>query len=280
VESVITIETMKLRSPLRFPAVVRGLSLVLLTLAWANVNRAGEMPALLKEAFAKSKDLDDHWAYTETTFAHVKHNGEEATVSTIVRFDPSKPYAEQYTPLKVSGHDPTAKELKEYREKGEQRLKEREAAALKPKKSKEVAAITEAIDPEHIVLKEETASSATYAVPVKKGKMNGIDLSKFELLFLINREKKIVERLTVNLREPMRVKLIANIKSGTILMHFSQVDPNFPPVMTKLEGTLNATLFFKKFSTEADMIRNEYKRVRPFDERFSVEIGALKALDR
>src|SRR5688572_5597604 len=99
---------------------VRTFLVLLVIFGLAGFARA-EIPPLLKEAFANAKDLDDHWAYTQTTVTEVKFSGNPRRVVTIVRFDPSKPYAEQYQPVLVKGHAPTSKDFEEYREKGEKR---------------------------------------------------------------------------------------------------------------------------------------------------------------
>ncbi len=51
-----------------------------------------------------------------------------------MRFDPSKPWPEQYTPLKIEGKSPTGKQLKQYRKRGEKRGEQltREAAPTVP----------------------------------------------------------------------------------------------------------------------------------------------------
>ena len=77
---------------------------------------------LFKDAIKNTQQDTEHWAYTETTIKQIgiskKPEGE-----TIVRFDPSKPWAEQYTPLKIEGKVPTEKQLRQYRERGEKRGK-------------------------------------------------------------------------------------------------------------------------------------------------------------
>ena len=57
--------------------------------------------ALLKDAMKGSAQDTEHWAYTETT--RIQDKKGKKFEETIVRFDPSKPYAEQYTPLKIDG---------------------------------------------------------------------------------------------------------------------------------------------------------------------------------
>ena len=91
------------------------------------------VPPLLLDALTKLSQDFDQWAYTETRTANDtegKTKGE-----TIIRFDPSKPYAEQLTPLKIDGKTPTDKQLKDYQKRGErrgERLAKDEAAGQAP----------------------------------------------------------------------------------------------------------------------------------------------------
>ena len=89
----------------------RFLSALILLGASAGL-RAGEVPrpasadevALLQDAIRNNQQDTEHWAYTETT--QIVASKGSPTGDTVVRFDPSKPYAEQYTPLRVEGRPP------------------------------------------------------------------------------------------------------------------------------------------------------------------------------
>jgi len=77
------------------------------------------VPVLLESALEKISADYDHWAYTQTT---VERNEKGKILKeVVVRFDPSKPYAEQYTPLTINGQAPTAADLKKFRKQGERR---------------------------------------------------------------------------------------------------------------------------------------------------------------
>ena len=70
---------------------------------------APEVPPLLLDALDKVAANFDRWAFTETRMMTDEHGVPQP--ETVVRFDPSKPYAEQYLPLKVNGKPPTGKQL-------------------------------------------------------------------------------------------------------------------------------------------------------------------------
>src|SRR5438270_61831 len=87
----------------------------------ATIGVRAAVPALLDEAVQKVFRDTDRWAYTQEL---VKKDAKGKTLTAaVVRFDPSKPYAQQYTPLLIDGKPPVAADLKEYQRKGEKRGK-------------------------------------------------------------------------------------------------------------------------------------------------------------
>jgi len=82
-----------------------------------------EETALLNDTLKNTAQDPERRAYTESTVVQFG-NGKDRK-ETIVRFDPSKSYEEQYTPLKIEGREPTAKDFKKYRKKGEERGRKR-----------------------------------------------------------------------------------------------------------------------------------------------------------
>ncbi|MEO7600260.1 MAG: hypothetical protein ABIV50_15100, partial [Opitutus sp.] len=126
---------------------------------------SGAVPALLDGALAKYAADYDHWAYTQT----VVERNEKGKVlhEATVRFDPSKPYGEQYTPLKIDGEAPRPGDLKKYRKQGERREK-RLAEAESEGTTAPQKTLGELMDLERAKLVEENAELATFEVPLKK----------------------------------------------------------------------------------------------------------------
>ena len=46
-----------------------------------------------------------------------------------------------------------------------------------------------------------------------------------------------------------------------------------------ITGDATATILFMKFGGSLDLRRTDFKRVRPYSERFGVKIGPMKALE-
>jgi hypothetical protein len=241
------------------------------------------VPPPLLDALTKLSQDFDRWAYTETrtsTDPKGKPKGE-----TILRFDPSKPYGEQYTPLKIDGQPPTEKQLKEYQKRGEkrgQRLERDEAEGKTP--SNEVGRFringdNAPIDLARATVVSETATSVTYNVPLRRDEKTTLPVEKFELLARVNKERHAFENIAMRLRDSFRMKLVVKVQSGDANIDFTVVDPKFVPVMSSISGEASASVMFMKFGGAFALKRTEFQRVKPYSEKFGVKIGPMKALD-
>lgn len=252
----------------------------------ASPGRAAEpeIPAQLEKALVNSSREDNRWAYTETTVVRPKSAKDKEDVLTIVRFDPSKPYAEQYTPLLVEGKKPSASDLREYRKKGEKRAEDLEKGETgrggRGRGGEGGAQLKELIDTAQIAVIAETPESITYRVPLRKGtKVRGVQIDKIEFEIRLAKESATIERMAMHLKESMRVMLVANVKSADFAVDFTRVDPKYAPVMTRVQGEAAIRmLLLAKLSPHVDISRKEFERVEPYDDRFRVSIGPLNIL--
>src|ERR1043165_9012409 len=69
--------------------------------------------AMLNDVLHKTAGDFHRWAYTEHRIMRDEKGRMKADV--LIRFDPSKPYAEQWTPLKIDGKEPSEREKAKYR---------------------------------------------------------------------------------------------------------------------------------------------------------------------
>jgi hypothetical protein len=88
-----------------------------------------------------------------------------------------------------------------------------------------------------------------------------------------------LENIAVRLRGSIRSKLIVKVKSGEGTLHFAKIDPKHPPTLTSIKGDASASVLFVSIGGVLELKRTELKHVKPFDERFEVQIGTLKAID-
>ncbi len=253
--------------------------------------RAGDQPrpasaaeiALFHDAMKNSSQDTEHWAYTESTA--IKASRGRARGETVVRFDPSKPYAEQFTPLKVDGKPPSEKKLKEYRKRGEKRG-ERVARAAEaarnpgpaPPPQLRIGGNNATLDLEHPLVVQEKEGRLAFEVPLQS-KRKDIPVDKFQVQVLVGRQARQVESVALRLRESFRVKLVAKIKAGEASMDFTILDPKFGPVITSMTGSFDASILFLPVNATFTRTRTEWQRVKSYDERLKVRLGPLQLLD-
>ena len=85
---------------------------------------------------------------------------------------------------------------------------------------------------------------------------------------------KHLDRLLDN----VRLMLVANVKSGEFSADFVRPDPAHGPIMARLQGAADASFLFKKFTADVNTTRKDFAWVTPYDERFKVQIGPLRAI--
>lgn len=244
---------------------------------------------LFKDAVKNTQQETEHWAYTETTIKKIGL-GRKPEGETIVRFDPSKPWAEQYTPVKIEGKAPTEKQLKQYRERGERRGKAimrraEQAAATDPslpdkpklppsdRNEKSLKA-----DTEHPLVVSDDGETMIFEVPlIDHG--TKLPVEKMEIRAVVAKAARQVRRATLRIKESFRVKLVAKVKEGEGSVDFTVIDPQYAPVMTSGSGTFGGSLLAISVNGVFSDTRTELRRVKPYSERLQVKIGPLELLD-
>jgi hypothetical protein len=236
----------------------------------------GSVPDLLDDAVQKVARDTDRWAYTQEV---VEKDPKGKTINTaVVRFDPSKPYAEQYAPITIDGKAPSAADLKLYRKKGERRGKS--AAKQEQEGTNRVnKTVGELMDMDHAIIAEEDSQSVTYEVPLKKEGNTRFPPEKFRILARVGKASGAFERIEARLREPMRTALIVKIKSGEASLDFSQIDPKFAPTPVAARGVGSYSILMIPGGRDYEVKRSDFKRVKPYGDNFGVEIGPMKAID-
>jgi hypothetical protein len=234
-----------------------------------------EESALLTDALEKTARDLGRWAYTEARTT--RNEKGEVRSEIVVRYDPSKPYAEQWTPISINGKPPSAREIERHRKRGEAAAK-RDAARERGEPDKR-RTLGEVIEPGGATIVAAEGAVLTYEIPLRKDANDRFPPEKFEVLARVNRETRALERIDVRLKDSFRVKLIAKIKSGDATVEFSTVDPKYPPTLTAVRGDASVSVLFVSLGGQLDVKRSELKHVKPFNERFDVQIGTLKALD-
>ncbi len=258
------------------PANMRRLLLILF-LAGA-VSAREPVPPLLQAAVMKLAQDTDRWAYTQRAIE--KDGKGKARSDVVVRFDPSKPYAEQYIPLKIDGQEPSESQIKKYRRQGEKRGERIEEEAttgvVAPSRRKSVG---ELMDLDKATVIEEDETIITYEVPLKKEGNDRLPPEKFLVTARVNKVLVALESVSAKLRSPLREKIVIKVSAGEGHIEFKTVDPKHPPQLAEIRANGSGSIIFVPIGRSYELRREDYKRVKPFGDRFEVQIGALKAID-
>jgi len=233
---------------------------------------------MLHDVLHQTADQYRRWAFTE----HRVFRDSKGRVKSeaLLRHDPSKPYPEQWEPLKIDGRDPTDRERMRYRRRGEKSAESdspfgnvgnREASSRR--------SLGELIELGRSSIASETATHLVFEVPLIKQGNERFPPEKFQVLTRVRKQDAVLENISVRLRESFRSRLVVKVKSGEGTLDFATVDPKRPPALVSIEGDAVASVFFVNIGGSMELKRTDLRHVKLFDERFDVQIGTLKAID-
>jgi hypothetical protein len=246
-----------------------------------SLTTRGAVPAPLDEAFQKLARDSGSWAYTEVSVT-VDKNGKKSA-ETIVEFDPSKPFPEQFTPLQIDGRPPTDKQRAQYRRAGEsrgRRFEEQENAARDELLRLHVSGRWIVVDLEHATVAEETETSLLYEVALlPDNAANALPAEKFRLQARVNKADRTFEHAELSLREPLKLTKFAKLSALSYRFGFANVDANFSPAAISLHADTTGSMFFFGRHEVREITRRDVRHVTPYRSRFGVKIGPLKTID-
>jgi hypothetical protein len=233
----------------------------------------GEELATLNDSLYKVADSLNRWAYVEH---RVVRDGKGRVKSEqTVRFDPSKPYAEQWTAVQINGKPPSSRDEAKYRRKGEDSDPDRPQTSSR----RTQPSLGEVLDVGRSSVASETPAHWVFEIPLLKFGNERFPPEKFLVQARLRKEGALLENLSVLLRESFRAKLVVKVKSGDASLEFAQVDPKHPPTLVSIEGDADWSILFIGGGGSIELKRTELRRVKPYGDRFEVKIGTLKAID-
>lgn len=228
--------------------------------------------SLLNELLQKTAADFRRWAYTEHRI--IKDEKGRVKSEVLLRHDPSLPYAEQWTPIKIDGREPSDRDRAKYRRRGEAASKSDGAL-----RSPERRTLGESIDVARSSVAAETPTHLWFEIPLMKMGNERFPPEKFQVIARIRKDGGVLENIAVRLRESFRSKLLLKVKSGDASLDFEAINPKYPATLVSVTGDASASVLFVKVGGSLELRRTDVKHVKPFDERFEVQIGTLKAID-
>ena len=248
-----------------------------------GVGARAAIPAPIEAALKRGAEEVERWAYTETSVTRDRA-GKARKGETIVRVDPSKTYEEQFTPLKIDGKEPTEKQRAKYRQRGIEHGEQLEqetakaASGVENPISIDIGDRRATVDFANARLVNEAGSLLTYELPLRPVDNNGFPVEKFQLVVRVDRDRQSFEHAALRLIAPLRVMLVAKVQSGEMTASFTTVDPKLPSVLSTMRMDYSASVLFAKKADSFVTTRADFRRVKPYSEKFGVKIGPMRAL--
>jgi hypothetical protein len=147
---------------------------------------------LLEEVADKMADERQNWAFTQ----HARETASNGEVTERVeRYDPSRGPARRWELLKLNGRTPSAEEVERWSKK------KNRTRSKAPKTLEDYADLSQAR------VREETADSVTYDVPLRSSAGGLFPGHKISLALTVNKETKAIERAQAGIAEPFKVAL-------------------------------------------------------------------------
>ena len=222
------------------------------------------VPSPLREAVRKVGRDAGRWAYTQHTVSRGK--GKEAVEDVIARYDPSQHYDVQWTLLKVNGKPATPAQIRKHR---------KERAKLEKNRT----TLGELMQLDQAKVVAESEDTVVYEVPIRLEKGAKVRPEQVRILLNVARDEQVLTSIDLKLLEPIRAFVVAKLSAGGVQFRFAQVDPEFPPPLVTLDVSLKAKLGFVPVEQNTRQTRSDFKRVKPYDERFNVKLGPLQTID-
>lgn len=237
-------------------------------------------PAPLDEAFQKLARDNGSWAYTEVSVS-VDKNGRKSA-ETIVVFDPSKPFPEQYTPIKIAGKEPNKNQQGYYRWLGEERERrlERQADSARDELLRlNVSGRWIIVDLDHADTAQETDTFILYDIPLLSDEAHGLPAEKFRLQARVRKADRVFEQAELSLREPLKLGKLTKLRALSYLFGFASVDEKFSPAAVSLRADIEGAMLFFGRHDIRESVRRDFRHVTPYRSRFDVKIGPMRTID-
>jgi len=222
------------------------------------------VPRPLAEAVrAVGRDLG-RWAYTQRTVRYDRKGAVEE--ETLARFDPSQPYDVQWTLLQRNGTAATAAQVRKHRQERAKRTRDRPT-------------LGELLVLDQAVVVTETPETLVFETPLRPESNPRLPPEKFRIQLHIDRATETLRLVELQLRESLRVAGVVKVKEGGGFIRFEPVAEGYTPTATAIALAGSASVMFFPIGGRTEVSRTEFERVTPYDERFQVTIGPLKAID-
>jgi hypothetical protein len=234
----------------------------------ATIPLRADTPALLSRAIQKLIADEDHWAYTQTTQRFNK-SGKPDGGPTVERYDPSKPLEQEWQLIRYAGHVPSELEMRIWQRQKDKAMKHHGEKTL-----------GDVLDLGHAMLVAETPASATFLVPILKDASNRFPADKLEVFMSVDKQLGALTSFSLRPRQPFRFAGVVRVESGDLEGRLDIVKENTTPALVWWKGSGRLRILgLIPFGIGREASYADFKRVTPYNDRFEVKIGDVKALN-
>lgn len=226
-----------------------------------------EPPAPLAAALQKLMADEGHWAYTQTTQI-LDRDGRAKKGLKIERYDPSQPEDEQWTLLQWKGQPPGEREMRAWKRQKQKEMRRREEKSL-----------GDIMDLNRAQAVRETGDAIVYEVPLMKGASRRLPAEKFVVRMTVSQDREALVNFELHARESFRLAGVARVDRVEIAAQFAMVDERYVPQPRVISASGSGKVLFFRVGGGAEIEWSDFRRVKPYKDRFVVELGELKVLE-
>jgi hypothetical protein len=244
---------------------MRSRLIVIMIVLGLAVRLAAGTPPLLDTAIRKLQADEDHWAYTQTTQEYDRDEKDKEGV-TVERYDPSLPEDQQWTLRQYKGREPTDREVRSWEKRKRKELKRREEKTL-----------GEVMDFERAHAVSENSQAVIFEIPLLPGASKRLPSEKFVVQMTVDPVRQTLQAFDLKTLGSFRTLGVAKIENIHISASFQIVDEQYAPQPARIEAQGTGKILFFRVGGSATVTWSDFKRVKPYRDRFEVQIGELKA---
>lgn len=213
---------------------------------------ATDNSALLDHAVENWLGARDQWAFTQRAVEYDDGRPHER----VERYDPSQKPESRWTLLTIDGQKPTPEQHAAWAKK-----KQKHRTGQKFQSS-----IGDFFDFTKAKVLSDSAGLVSCEVPLRGGRDWLFQSDKVKVIVTINKQTQALERITANVREPVKVLFgIAKITAGHVDLRFHDETPDSPdnpgPGDGKPQGSVRMNV--TRFGERAEFTWSDFKRVAP-----------------
>ncbi|GAB5560123.1 MAG: hypothetical protein SynsKO_17700 [Synoicihabitans sp.] len=229
-------------------------------------------PRPLEDAIQAYSADERGWAY-EQTVTEFNRKGEISETRTI-RVDPSLPWDQRDILVSTDKGPATEKQQRKY-QKEREKERRRQERGLEDRRR-----LRDRMNFPLCTILSENNETRVYHVPLLPDEETGFPTEKIRMIVNLDPDHETLQKIEARLQEAVRHKAIAKVKDLYLNIAFSRPLPDEDAVaLTTLRGQAAASVLFFPVGGEVLLERKNFRRVTPYDDRFSVEVGPATTLD-